>query len=172
MWQINSNMSWVQARTSQLHWETEETKHSKHLNVISFQTEILIWLCRLQKYLTYMHIYIKWYNIKPKLLYMCFSIFLPFCTFLVIVCVLSSNHLKFTVNIFIHNALHLSEISLRGKNILTVTVALKSIDSDGHFIPSFSFNHSSKHICLFLFLHNRLEQSENGDYPLTHFIFL
>lgn len=99
---------------------------------------------------------------------------LPFCTFLVIVCMLlCSNHLKSNVNIFIHNVLHLSEISLRGKkNVLTDTLVLESIDSYGHFVPSFSFNHSTKNICLFLFLHNKFNQSETEEYPFTHIIFL
>lgn len=58
------------------------------------------------------------------------------------------------------------------KNVLTDTLALKSIDPDAYLVPSLGFNHSPKNICPFPFLHNRLDQSENEDYPLTHIVFL
>lgn len=47
-------------------------------------------------------------------------------------------------------------------------LALKSIDSDGHFVPFIGFNHVSKNICLFLLLHNKVDQSEHEEYPLIH----
>lgn len=47
-------------------------------------------------------------------------------------------------------------------------LTLKSIDSDGHFVPFIGFNHVSKNICLFLLLHNKVDQSEHEEYPLIH----
>lgn len=59
-------------------------------------------------------------------------------------------------------------LSICQKSVWGKQLALKSIDSDGHFVPFIGFNHASKNICLLLFLHNKLDQSENEEYPLTH----
>lgn len=59
------------------------------------------------------------------------------------------------------------------KVVLTATLALKSIDSDVHtFVSSLVFNHSSKNVHIFLFLHDRLGNTENYEDLLTHIVFL
>lgn len=85
-----------------------------------------------------------------QLLYACLSIFcFDSALFLVIVCTPpSSNHLKSNVNIFIHDALHLPEISRGGGGgcgvLFTAALALKSTDSNAYLLPSLVFNRSSK----------------------------
>lgn len=81
-----------------------------------------------------------------QLLYVCLSIFcFDSALFLVIVCMPpSSNHLKSNVNIFIHDAFHLPEISPGGGVLFTATLALKITDSNAYLLPSLVFNRSSK----------------------------